>query len=401
MNYSYVAYTQDKRMVKGKLAAVDERAAIDMLTTVGYRVVSIKPETRLLPDLSRFLQPAVKKEELVLFSRQLALLLESGVGIIQALELLQSQTSDKALKNTLGKVIDELRAGRSLSSALARHRNVFSPLYSRMIGVGEHTGSLESVLRSLADHMEREMTAMGKLRQAMMYPMIVLVMAVVVGVVMVFVLLPPVTRMFTALGGNLPITTRLLISGMTFVRDYGMYLIAGFVALLLLLLLFLRTSRGRRIRDGVLLRIPLIGRLLHLTELSRCCRNLALLFRSGLPMTEVIKLTTQATGNTVIAEALKQVEYDMMRGRGLAAPMRQRKVFLPLMVEMTRVGEETGTLDEVLTVVAENYQIEADRRTQTILGLIEPVMTIAIGAFVGFLALAVFMPIYGALQLVH
>lgn len=401
MNYSYVAYTQDRRIVKGKLAAVDERAAIDMLSAIGYRVVSLKPEARLLPDLSRFLQPSVKKEELVLFSRQLALLLESGIGIISALELLQSQTSDRALKSALAKVIDELHAGRSLSTALAQHRNVFPPLYSRMIGVGEHTGALESVLRGLADHIEREMTAMGKLKQAMMYPMLVLIMAVVVGVIMVFVLLPPVTKMFTALGGKLPIFTRLLIGAMTFVNEFGLYLLAGFAGLALLLFLFFRTHRGRRIRDTILLRVPLIGRLILLTELSRCCRNLALLFRSGLPMTEVIKLTTQAAGNTVVAEALKQVEYDMMRGRGLAAPMRQRKVFLPLMVEMTRVGEETGTLDETLTVVAENYQIEADRRTQTILGLIEPVMTIGIGAFVGFLALAVFMPIYGALQLVH
>ncbi len=400
MNFSYVAYTQDKRMVKGKLAAVDERAAIDMLSTIGYRVVSLKPEARLLPDLSRLLQAPVKKEELVLFSRQLALLLEAGVGIISALELLQSQTSDKTLKTTLARVIDELRAGRSFSSALAQHRNAFPPLYSRMIGVGEHTGSLEAVLRGLADHIEREITAMGKLKQAMMYPLIVLVMAIVVGVIMVFVLLPPVTQMFSALGGDLPITTKLLISGMTFIRDNGLYLMAGLVALVLLLFLFFRTPRGRRIRDGILLKIPLVGRLLHLTELSRCCRNLALLFRSGLPMTEVIKLTTQATGNAVIAEALKQVEYDMMRGRGLAAPMRGRKIFLPLMVEMTRVGEETGTIDETLNVVAENYQIEADRRTQTIIGLIEPVMTIAIGAFVGLLALAVFMPIYGALQLV-
>ncbi len=401
MNYSYVAYTQDRRMVKGKLSAVDERAAIDMLSTIGYRVVSLKPEARLFPSLDRFLQPSVKKEELVLFSRQLALLLESGVGIITALELLQSQTSDKALKRTLAKVIDELRAGRSFSAALAQHRNVFSPLYSRMIGVGEHTGALESVLRGLADHIEREMTAMGKLKQAMMYPMLVLMMAIVVGVIMVFVLLPPVTQMFSALGGKLPIFTRLLIGGMVVIRDYGLYLMAGLVGLVLLLFLFFRTPRGRRIRDTILLRVPLIGRLLLLTELSRCCRNLALLFRSGIPMTEVIKLTTQAAGNTVVAEALKQVEYDMMRGRGLATPMRQRKVFLPLMVEMAKVGEETGALDQTLSVVADNFQIEADRRTQTILGLIEPVMTIGIGAFVGFLALAVFMPIYGALQLVH
>lgn len=400
MNYSYVAYTEGKKMVKGKLAAIDEKAAIDMLTTVGYHVVSIKPESRLLPDLSRFLQAPVKKEALVLFSRQLALLLEAGVGIISALELLQSQTSDKTLKTVLSRVIDDLRAGRSFSAALAQHQHAFPPIYSRMIGVGEHTGALESVLRSLADHIEREMTAMGKLKQALMYPALVALMTVVVGIVMIFVLLPPVTKMFAALGGKLPITTRLLISSMDYVMDYGLYLIVGLVALAVLLFLFFRTSRGRYIRDSILLRIPMLGRLLHLTELARCCRNLSLLFRSGLPMTEVVKLTTQATGNAVIVEALKQVEYDMMRGRGLSAPMRQRKVFLPLMVEMTKVGEETGALDETLTVVAENFQIEADRRTQTVLGMIEPVMTIIIGGAVGFLALSVFMPIYGALQLV-
>jgi type IV pilus assembly protein PilC len=150
----------------------------------------------------------------------------------------------------------------------------------------------------------------------------------------------------------------------------------------------------------LILRLPLIGRLSLLAELARSCRSLSLLFRAGLPMPEIMTLTAQASNNRVVSRAFAEVEQGMLRGQGLSAPMSQRNVFLPLMVEMTKVGEETGNLDKSLIVVAENYEIEADRRTQTLLSMIEPIMTIMVGAGVGFLALSVFMPLYGALKLV-
>jgi type IV pilus assembly protein PilC len=400
MDYTYLCYTGDRQVVKGTLSAADERAAADVLSNMGYRVVSIKPAARMFSLSVGFLKPKVKTAEMVTFSRQLALLMESGVGIIQALELLQSQSTDTALKRVLVAVVNDLRGGRSLSLALAQHPRVFSNLYCKMISVGEQTGSLESVLRSLATYTERQTASMAKIKQAMMYPLVVGCLAIVVAIIMLTILLPPLVHMFKTLGGTLPLPTLILLAVMSFLNQYGVFLFVGLIALGIVGFLYGRTPNGRYRRDMIMLRLPLLGRLNLVTELARTCRSLSVLFRAGLPVPEVMALTIQATGNRVVAKALSQVEHGMLRGQGMSKPMSNNHIFLPMMVQMTKVGEETGSLDDSLIMVAENFEIEADRRTQTLLGMIEPVMTIAMGLGVGFLAMAVFMPIYSSLSLV-
>jgi type IV pilus assembly protein PilC len=400
MDYTYIGYTGDRQMVKGRISAADERTAADTLSNIGYRVVSLKPAARLFSSSGGFFRTKVKSAEMATFSRQLALLLESGVGIIQALELLQNQATDSGLRKVLFAVINDLRGGKSLSLALAQHPQVFSKLYCKMINVGEQTGSLETVLKSLATYTERQSASMSKIKQAMMYPAVVFCLAIVVAIIMLTVLLPPLISMFKSLGGQLPLPTRILLAGMGFLQSYGVFLFVGLVALIAVGFFYGRTPTGRYNRDRIMLRLPVLGRLNLVTELARACRSLAVLFRAGLPIPEVMALTIQATGNRVVARALSQVEQGMLRGQGMAKPMSNNHVFLPMMVEMTKVGEETGSLDESLIMVAENFEIEADRRTQALLGMIEPVMTIAMGIGVGFLALSVFMPIYSSLSLV-
>jgi type IV pilus assembly protein PilC len=400
MDYTYLGYTGDQQIVKGKISAADERTAADMLSNIGYRVVSLKPASRFFSTSFGLFQNRVKSTEMITFSRQLALLLESGVGIIQGLELLQTQSTSSGLKRVLLDVINNLRGGKSLSLALAQHPQVFNKLYCKMIGVGEQTGSLETVLKSLATYTERQTASISKLKQAMMYPIIVGCLGIVVAIIMLTVLLPPLIKMFNTLGGRLPLPTLILLSVMNFLTHYGVFLLVGLSALIVVGFLYSRTPNGRYQRDTLMLRLPLIGRLNLVTELGRACRSLSVLFRAGLPIPEVMALTIQATGNRVIARALSQVEHGMLRGQGMAKPMSSNPVFLPMMVEMTKVGEETGSLDESLIMVAENFEIEADRRTQALLSMIEPVMTLAMGLGVGFLAMAVFMPIYSSLSLI-
>jgi len=400
MEYAYLGYTGDRQIVKGKVSAADERAAADILSNIGYRVVSLKPVTTALPSLGKLFQRKVKTSEMVTFSRQLALMLESGVGIIQALELLESQTTEKGLKKVLSAVVNDLRGGKSLSTALSQYPQVFSKLYCKMVSVGEQTGALETVIRDLAGYIERQTASVAKIKQAMLYPMVVMVVALGVGAIMILVLMPPLIDMFSKLGGTLPLPTRILMGSMDFISHYGIFVLLGIIAIGVAGFLYDRTPNGRYNRDRLLLKSPLIGRLLQVNELARICRSLSVLFRAGLTLPEVMALTTQATGNRVIARAMSEVDQGMHKGQGLARPMSNNPVFLPLMVEMTRVGEETGNLDASLIIVAENYEIEADRRTQTLLGMIEPVMTIAMGLGIGFLAMATFMPIYGSLSLV-
>lgn len=400
MEYSYVGYTDSRNVISGKITADSESLAEQMLEKLGYRIISIKPVSRFLPDVSKLLQRGVNVFEFVIFTRQLALLLESGVGIVRSLELLQQQTSDSGLRNVLGQVIADIRRGDSLSSAMEKHSLIFPRMYCRMIAVGEQGGGLETVLRNLADFMEKQAIAMKKLQSAMTYPIIVAFMAVIVGVVMVTFLLPALTDLFSALGGELPLQTRMLIWMMHAISKYGLYLLLLVICLAVVIFLYVRTKKGRYNWDKLALRIPMVGRILWLNELSRLCRSLALLFRAGLPLPEGLLLTAQASKNSVLIQNVNEVQGEMLRGEGLAGPMRKRSIFLPLMVEMAKVGEETGHLDTTLATVADSFEVESDRRTQTMLSMIEPVMTIIIGLVVGFLGLSVVGPIYSSLALV-
>jgi len=400
MDYKYFGYTKDKQLVQGRISAGGEQAAIEMLDNVGYRVVSLQPITNFLPDMSGLLRGRVNPSELSTFSRQLALLLESGVGIVQCFELLQDQTTNSEFKKVLNSIIVNLRQGRSLASALANHPHVFSGIYSKMIAVGEQTGSLEGVLRSLADFIEHQSEAVNKLKRALTYPAIVLLLGIGVAALLILVVLPPIVSMFKSLGGDLPLPTRLLLSSVDLLNNYGLYILVAVAGLGFLGFLYSRTSNGRYLRDVLFLKLPVIGRIILLSELSRCCQNLAILYKSGLILTDVMTMTAQACGNLVIANALREVEQDMLQGEGLAKPMGKKPVFPPLMAEMARVGEETGNLDAVMLTVAQNYEIEADRRIQTLISMIEPAMTIAMGLGVGFLALSIFLPIYSSLSLV-
>jgi type IV pilus assembly protein PilC len=400
MEYKYLGYNEEMQIVQGRVSAIGEEAALDMLSNIGYKVINLKAITSFLPDMGTLFKPRIKQAELTTFSRQLALLIESGVGIVHSLELLQVQANNKEFKRVLIEVISDLRSGSSLSAALSKYPHVFSTIYSKMVGVGEQTGGLESVLRSLADYIERESGAIKKLKTALTYPIIVLGLSVVIGFLLIVVVLPPIVGMFSSLGGELPIPTKILLWLVDTMSHYGLYIFIILIGIGLVGFMYSRTQGGRLLKDKIMLKLPIIGKVVVLGELSRSCRSLSLLFKAGLPLPEVMTLTAQASGNRIIASALNEVEQDMLNGEGLSKPLRRHKVFLPLMVEMTKVGEETGNLDEVLIVVAQNYEIEADSRVQTILSMVEPAMTIMVGLGVGFLALSIFMPMYSSLSLV-
>jgi len=401
MNYEYIGYTADRRVVKGKIDAVGEKDAEDRLAAGGYQILSLKAVGgAVVTGMPNLFEKGAKQEEIILFSRQLALLLESGVGIVQSLDLLKVQTNNKAFAGILDTIISDLRSGSPLSMALEKHPKAFNRMYCKMIAVGEQTGQLESVLRNLAGYAEQSTAAMRKIRQAMTYPIIVLVLAVVVGFLAVTFVLPPIMDMFKSLGGKLPLMTQILIAVVSFMGEYGVYVMLGLLVVILLVMLYIRTPNGALQKDRFMLSMPILGRLNLINILSRVCRSITILFRSGLPLPEILKLTAESSGNRIIANALMDVEQDIVRGEGLASAMRRRPEFLPLMVEMTRVGEETGNLDGTLIIVAESFEIEATDKLQTVLGMIEPAMTIIIGLAVAFLALSIFVPIYSSLSLI-
>ena len=395
MEFQYVAYTEDKKLVKGKLSATNEEAALNLLGYGGYQTVSLKevvPFFNLQKLTARFSR--VKPREIIMFSQQLALLLESGTDIVTSLELLQSQVTNNTLRTVLGVVASDIRGGSSLSAALSKHPRAFPEIYARTLAAGEQAGNLEEVLRQMADHMERSAATEKKIKGALTYPVVVAIVAFIVLAVLITFVLPAFTDLYRSLGADLPGMTQLLISVSDWLIAYGVFLLLGVAAAAIIGYLYIRTPTGRFQFDKLMLTMPVIGRIYLLSQLARCCRTIALLFRVGLPLPEVMAQAIHGTNNKVVSKALTEVQQELIRGEGLSKPMAKRSVFLPLMVQMTSVGEETGHLDKTLTTVAMTYEVEADDRTSAAVGLIQPAITVIIGLVIGFIAISLVSAMY-------
>jgi type IV pilus assembly protein PilC len=395
MDFAYVAYTQDKRLVKGKVSATTEELATQLLGYGGYRVVSLRQVVpffdteKLLAGFSR-----IKPTEIIMFSRQMALLLESGTDIVTALDLLQEQTDSQTLKTIISEVAADIRAGSAFSAALSKHPRAFSAMYYRAIAAGEQGGNLEVVLRQMASHMEKSLTTQKQVKNALTYPFIVIFVAVIVVIVLVSFVLPAFTKMYAEFGVELPLITRILMAITDWFSQYGVFVILAVVAFAVGVYFYIRTAKGKQWWDTTVLKLPVLGRIVHLGELARCCRTLSLLLRIGLPLPEVMAMAIRNSNNKVVSDNLTAVQQEMIRGEGLSHPMAKRPLFLPLMTQMARVGEETGHLDNTLDTVADSFEMDASEKTRAAVALIQPVMTIIIGLLVGIVVLAMVSAMY-------
>ena len=395
MIYQYVACNETGEIAKGKLSAASEEAATEVLSYAGYRAISIKPFVpffstgRLAARSSR-----VNPTEIILFFRQMALLLESGINITTSLELLQAQTTIHSLKRTLGEVISDLRRGNQLSASLSKHPEIFSPICCQSLSIGEQTGGLETMLRQMADYMEKSAIATKSIKSALMYPIIAAIITAVVVGILAFFVLPAFSDLYSSVGAELPALTRIVLDVSSMLRDNVTYILLALIAVAGLAIAYTRTPEGRYKLDKLALSLPLMGHVNHLNWLANCCRSISLLFRAGLPLTEIMPLVAHGTSNKLLAKALIDVHQDMLRGEGLSQPMAKNNLFLPMMVQMVKVGEETGNLDVTLLAVAQSYETDAEDKTRSLIGLIQPAMTLIIGLVVGVIALSLVSAMY-------
>jgi len=399
MLYAYLAYTTAKEVVSGRIEAVSELAAEEVLYGRGlHRVLSLK-EVRSGPSVEELLPTiyAVKPREIIDFFRQLATLLESGIAIYTALNLLRLQTSGQAMKKVIAGLSDEVREGGSFSQAMAKYPKVFSSTYVQAVRASEHSGNLEYSLRHMATHIEKREGARQKVGRAFVYPSLVLVMAIGVIVLLMMVVLPPVTGLYQSLGAELPGATRLLISVSNFFVSYSLHLLVAVLALALLLPLYLRSPVGRLARDRAALRLPVIGTLNVQRHMFRLCQTAAMLLRAGVLLPRVLDTLVQSSPNIVIRQAVEDVREKLIQGQGLTAPLAENPVFPKLLTEMVAIGEISGTLDGSLATLADYYEQRVDQQVQSLIGLTEPVLTLVVGLLVVFIALATVMPLYSVM----
>ncbi|MDD5127110.1 MAG: type II secretion system F family protein [Dehalococcoidales bacterium] len=395
MVYQYIAYNEKGDLVKGRLPAANEEAATNLLGYAGYRAVNLKPYVPFLSSdrLTAEFFP-IKPQDIILFYRQLAILLESGINIVGAMELLRGQITNRTLKKVLGEVVADIRSGHQLSAALSKHPVAFPPISCRSLGIGEQTGNLETMLRQLADYQEKDIAAKKSIKGALTLPAIAAGVAILVIIVMVTFVLPAFAGLYGSLGAELPLITRVVLDGSAMLRAYGLHIMLGLGALILCALAYTRTPDGKYRLDRFLLTMPMLGHINLLNVLSRCCRSISLLFTAGLPLTEIMPLIIQGSNNKAMTKALVDVQQDMLKGEGLSQPMAKNSLFLPMMVQMVKVGEETGNLDTTLVAVAKNYETEADDKTRALIALVQPAMTLAIAGVVGVIALSLISAMY-------
>jgi type IV pilus assembly protein PilC len=393
--YAYVAYNEKKEIVKGKLEAKNETQANELLDYAGYQLINL----RLISTFPTYdklmlqLMP-IKPAEIILFYRQMALLIDTGLNIVTALELLEAQTTRRSFRSILGEMIADIRSGNQLSSAMSRHPEIFPSVHCQSLKVGEQTGGLEVILRQMADHMEKQLNSSKGVKNAMTYPIIASIVAVVVVVIMVVFVFPVFKGLYSSMNVQLPFLASLMLSLGDQLRQYGIYILAALIIAVIAGLAYIKTSKGRYQWDTLALRFPVVGRINHLNELARLSRNVSVLFKSGLSLTEILPLAIKSSNNKVMTEALISIRDDMLGGEGLSRPMAKHTIFLPMMVQMVRVGEETGNLDTTLLSVAQSYEAEAEDRTKAMIAMIQPVMTIIIAGVVGLMALSLVSAMY-------
>jgi type IV pilus assembly protein PilC len=393
--YAYAAYNERREVVKGKLEAKNEDQASELLNYAGYQLINLKA-IATFPTFDRLMLQIspVKPADIILFYRQMALLVDSGLNIVTALELLEEQTTRRMFKNILAEIISDVRAGNQLSASMSKHPEIFPPVHCQSLKVGEQTGGLEVILRQMADHLEKQLNASKGVKNAMTYPVLASIVAVIVIAILVVFVLPVFKGLYTTMNVKTPMLVEMMLNLGDQLRIYGVYILGALAVAIISGWAYIRTTRGRYNWDKLGLKFPLVGRINHLNELARLCRNVAVLFKSGLPLTEILPLAVKSSGNKVMTEALVSIRDDMLGGEGLSRPMMKHSIFLPMMIQMVRVGEETGNLDTTLLSVAQSFEAEADDRTKGMIALIQPVMTIAIALVVGVVALSLVSAMY-------
>lgn len=396
MDFEYLAYTKERQLLKGKISAISEEAAI---TTLGYsdlRVMSLKTVTPFF-NVGRLTAAftTIKPKEVVMFSKQLALLIEAGTDVVAALELLQGQITNRALQTMVKEVIVAVRGGAKLSQAMSRHPKAFSRLYCRTVAIGEETGNLEQVLRQMANYIEKEALAAKKVKSAMIYPIIVVLLVIMVIAVMVFFVMPNFMGLYGALGAELPMATRALLAISGFLLSYWWAILLAVLGVAAGLYAYIKTPVGRYWWDSFKLKMPLLGNVILFSELARYANTIATLFRAGVPLPEIMTLSIDNAQNKVIADALTTVRDEMLKGQGLSRPMSRNSIFPALIVQMAAVGEGTGNLDATMDTVAQSYEMEANDRTDALIAAITPATTVIMGGIVAFIALALVSAMYG------
>ncbi len=398
MKFNYQARNTNGQIQSGIVEATNKDIALDILKAHGLYVTAL--EEVVLPIYAKKITffEFITKKDIVIFSRQLSIMLKSRIPLVEIFQTIAKQTSKAGFREKILKIAEEVEGGSSLSKAISAFPKLFSSFYINMVKSGEATGKLTDVFTYLADYLERDYRFRGKIMAALIYPAFILLVFIVVGVIVVTFVIPQLSKALEETGQQLPYITRLIIGVSDFVRTKWWLVIAVLVVLVVLIVRALRTQKGKRIIDSFLLKVPLVGSFLRKFYMTRFALNLSTLVSGGLPIAQSLQITGDVVGNTVYKEIIFRTRDEVRKGETISSILQNYpKAISPLFYQMVVVGEKTGTLEASLKNVVDFYQSDTEKSLDELTRLIEPALIVVLGVVVAVLMIGVVLPIYSTI----
>jgi len=385
-------------LLKGELTAESKEEVQTHLRRQRIIPTDISPKPKSLLGSMR---GKVTEKDLVIFTRQFATMIGAGLPLVQALEILSKQTENSSFAKIIGDIKSDVEGGSTFADALRKFPRIFTDLYSNMVAAGESGGILDTILVRLATYIEKSQKLKRKVKGAMVYPSVVITVAIlVIAIIMIFVV-PTFGKMFSQLGGTLPAPTQLIINISNFLSGIGgLIILACIIGTVIFITQFRRTEVGQITTDKLLLKVPVIGILLRKVAVAKFTRTLGTLVSSGVPILDGLNITAKTAGNKVIEKAVFEVRQGVSEGKTIAEPLSQSKVFPPMVNQMISVGESTGALDNMLGKIADFYDDEVDQAVANLTSMIEPLLMVFLGGTVGFIVVAMYLPIFKLITLI-
>lgn len=396
--FEYKAINQTGESISGRYNAKNRNEIMQMLRNKNYHPVLIKEVNQGTDISSLGILNKVKIKDIAVFARQFYAMLNAGVTIIQCLDILRQQTEKQRFREVIEKVYESVQKGTTLSEAMREHLSVFPELFVNMVEAGEASGNLDTIMDRMAFHYEKETKIQNKIRAAMGYPIVLAIVSVVVVVFMLVAILPTFLSMFEGSGVDLPGPTLFLLGVSNAFRQHWYIIILIVLVLAYLIHKYINTENGRRKFDELKLKIPVVKNTVIKVSTSRFTRTLSTLLASGIPLLPAMDIVSKIVGNRVIADGILSVKEDLRKGYDLAGPIHRLNIFPPMVDSMIRIGEESGSLDDVLSRTADFYDEEVDVAIQKMTSMLEPIMIIVMAAVIGFFVIAMYLPMIDMMQ---
>jgi len=384
--------TRAGQAASGVLTADSKVAAEAMLRRQRVEAPSIKEKGKELA-VPRF-GGGVPPQLVAIFTRQFSVMIDAGLPLVQCLEILGSQQENKTMKKALIQIRQDVESGSNLADAMRKHPKIFNDLYTNMVAAGEAGGILDTILQRLAQYIEKAVKLNGQVKSAMIYPVAVISIACIVVAVILWKVIPVFAALFKGLGAQLPMPTVIVIHLSNFIADYWWLIGITIFGTIYFLRQYHGTEKGRRVIDGTLLRMPILGMLLRKIAVARFCRTLATLTSSGVPILDGLQITARTAGNAIIEDAIMATRKSVEEGKTISEPLGDTDVFPSMVVQMIAVGEQTGALDTMLSKIADFYEEEVDTAVAGLMKLLEPVLIAFLGVAIGGIVIAMYMPMF-------